>query len=190
VAYAIELFLDPRTDRTIHDLWKEIAVAGVSSYMLDTDSTPHLTLSVCDSLDPIAFRPALEELASQMAPFRLVFSSLGVFKAADSVVFLAPVVTAPLLSLHAAMHEVLERFTATPWAHYLPERWVPHCTLAMKLLPMQVGSALQYCKLDLPIFGRAQEIALVEFFPVRTVYRMALGPGEEGRRGRAANMPE
>lgn len=182
--YAVELFLDGRSSATLRGLWERIA--PISSYLLDSGGIPHLTLAVCDSFDPFAAREALEGFAREVSPFRIVYSSVGVFMAEDTVVFLAPVVTSEMLDVQHRMLDLLERYTASVWAHYHLGRWVPHSTLAMKLLPAQAGTVLEACRgsaLGLPLFARAEALALVEFHPVRTVYEFALGSRDSGRAG-------
>jgi len=48
------------------------------------------------------------------------------------VVFLAPVVTAELLEIHRSFHEGLEARYILSDSYYLPERWVPHCTISQE----------------------------------------------------------
>ena len=55
--------------------------------------------------------------------------------------FLAPVVTAPLLAVHVRLNDVLQERGIVQWPHYLPGSWVPHCTLAMNVTPAELSAA-------------------------------------------------
>jgi 2'-5' RNA ligase len=74
---------------------------------------------------------------------RLDLHALGTFPGSEGVLFLATTVDAELLAQHRRVSEVLAGGWVEPWQHYLPGRWVPHCTLTQRLDHDQVVNALR-----------------------------------------------
>lgn len=136
VAYAIELFFDEQADTAVRRLWHRLAASGLPS--LETlghgRHRPHVSLTVLETAPP----PAVVDVRRLPA---LRFSTLGTFDGGGGVLFLAPVVTAPLLAVHARLDDVLREQGIVRWPHYLPGSWVPHCTLAMNLTPAELSAA-------------------------------------------------
>ena len=173
--FAVELFLDAAADAAVRAIWRALADAGVLRTMLDIGSHPHVSLADSEDLDAERFRPVLEAFARETRPLECSLASVGVFPTDEGVVFLAPVVTRQLLALHRAFHARCSAFGAEASAYYRPGNWVPHCTLAMGVAPAAVPEAVRVC-LDagVPIRGRFERVALVEFRPVRVVYAFDL----------------
>ena len=173
--FAIELFLDPDADAAVRSVWRALADAGVSRTMLDAGSQPHVSLADSRDLDVERFRPVLEAFARETPPLECSLASVGAFPTEEGVVFLAPVATRELLELHQAFHERLGEFGARSSAYYRPGNWVPHCTLAMGAARTAMAEAVTLClDMALPIRGRFERVALVEFRPVKVVYAFDL----------------
>jgi 2'-5' RNA ligase len=125
----------------------------------ELEHPPHLTLSV---LPEDAERPGLElavfGVAVGWGTLPLVLAGLGLFPGEAPVIWAAPVPTAPLLALHAAMNASLARFGVHP--HYRPGAWVPHVTLGE-------GRHLGDASLAWhgPIEARLERVELVAFPP-------------------------
>ena len=49
--YAVELLFDAEGETRVRCVWKALKAAGLSSYMVDSESRPHITLAVYDSLE-------------------------------------------------------------------------------------------------------------------------------------------
>ncbi|MHC4819653.1 MAG: 2'-5' RNA ligase family protein, partial [Planctomycetota bacterium] len=84
-------------------------------------------------------------------------------------------VTDDLLELHRRWH------AASPGSneHYLPGRWVPHCTVGILLEGPALSEALEAARSALPIRGRFGELALITFerhalTPVECLVRLPL----------------
>jgi len=174
--YALDLLLDPATDASIRSAWDVVVAAGIAPAPPDSGNFPHVTLGVCDDADVAKIAEPLRELAAATDPMAIMFSSVGVFPGHEPVIFLAPVVTAELLDLHARFHALFSRYVTRPWEHYEPGRWVPHCTLAMKFAPARTAEALAACTMALPIRARLEQISLVTFYPARFALCYPLGP--------------
>ena len=131
---------------------------------------PHLSLAVYDDLeeDELAtIADMLDALASRWRPLRIELASLGVFPTEENVLFLAPVVTQDLLATHAAYHRLAAGLRASCWPHYLPDAWVPHCTLAMFWPSAALLAILEQLKATWkPLSGTAQSLALIRVEPL------------------------
>jgi 2'-5' RNA ligase len=110
-----------------------------------------------------------------------VLASAGTFPGPEGAVFLAPVVDDALLGVHREWHAL----APGGMEHYRPGAWVPHCTVGFRLA--DAGTAAAVARAALPIRGRFERIALVEFepratAPVRSLVERPLGPTSAARR--------
>lgn len=135
---SIEVTFDAETDAAIRAEWAALSAAGLPSLASHTGSSnrPHLTLAAGAALaDSVALRSCFAGL-----PLRVRFGGLVVFGAGGRRFVLARQVVAAgaLLELHRRVH------AAAPGAveQTLPDRWVPHVTLARRLDPAGIGTAL------------------------------------------------
>ena len=88
---------------------------------------PHVSLTVTESLGDADLTVLSGTLANRQPVLDLYVQ--GTFPG-DGALFFSVVVTAELLNLHRSVHESLREQPVQHWPHYLPDRWVPHCTLA------------------------------------------------------------
>ena len=56
--------------------------------------------------------------------------SVGMFTDSRTV-FASPVMTSAMYRFQHELHACMQGFDTKGWEWYLPERWVPHCTLAL-----------------------------------------------------------
>jgi 2'-5' RNA ligase len=166
MAFAIELFFDPRSETRLRRLISSLRETRIGGTVLieDVRARFHITLAVCDEVDEPAICAALEEIATGTPSLPVILSSLGLFPGAETVMFLAPVVEQEMLDVHRRVHEALPGFSESPWKLYGPGRWVPHCTLALKLPRDGVQKALDHLmQSTFPITGELIEIGVSEF---------------------------
>ncbi len=177
MGYAIELFYDDEAEQAVRKVWDGIGTALGKRSLSELGARPHVSLAVYgDDLDTTGFPEQLLEFARSIDPFDFTLSSLGTFPGQERVVFLAPVVTRRLLTVHARFHEVFSKHDNVGMGYYLPGNWVPHCTVAIDLSSAEVTAALAYCREAFqPISGRFQEIGLVEFRPVKELFTCGFG---------------
>lgn len=147
---ALELYLDTDATRRIRVLWDALESEGVQSLrsLLEQRHRPHVSLAVAPRLDP-------EQVATALAgmrvapPLRLSFQHVGQF--VGRVLWLGPTPTAELLAHQAAVHDRLTRAGVALAEHYHPGRWVPHCTLSMRVPNALMAVAVRRCLEVLPI---------------------------------------
>ena len=164
--FAVELYFDPSIEKRIRDAWKAIDAAGISDSMLKGGYRPHVSLGVCDQLEPNLLAQELSTFAASIAPFALLFSSIGTFPTSEGVVFLGVTVTEQLLNVHARFHEIFKKYAQEQREYYTVGRWVPHCTLAFGLSEHEIAETVTICRrIPLPISTEVKEIGMVKVSP-------------------------
>ncbi len=171
MGFAAELNFDPESDAAVRELWRRLADAGISSFMLDVDAEPHISLTVfdetCGDFSLTIARQVVNDFASTCPPFEFKLSAVGCFPTNEGVVYLAPIVTPELLNAHAGFHRRLAEAGLRSHAYYRPGNWIPHCSVAAQLAAHSVGDAVELCRsMDLFNPGRFESVALVEYRPV------------------------
>ncbi|WP_416905486.1 2'-5' RNA ligase family protein [Micromonospora echinospora] len=158
---ALELYLDTDATRRIRVLWEALEAEGVQSlrYLLDQRHRPHVSLAVAPRLDPEQVAGALAGL-TVAAPLRLSFQHAGQF--VGRVLWLGPTPTPELLAHHAEVHARLTRAGVGLSEHYQPGRWVPHCTLSMRVPNALMAAAVRRCLEVLPIDARVVGAAVTD----------------------------
>ncbi|MEU1686605.1 2'-5' RNA ligase family protein [Micromonospora sp. NPDC005707] len=147
---ALELYLDIDATRRIRVLWDALEAEGVQSMrsLLEQRHRPHVSLAVAPRLDPHRVAEALDGMVVA-APLRLEFQHAGQF--VGRVLWLGPAPTPELLAHHGAVHERLARAGIGLVEHYQPGRWVPHCTLSMRVPNTLMAAAVRRCLEVLPV---------------------------------------
>lgn len=164
--FAITLCLDPASAGVVEAMWRTLHERGIDSDRHRLGYPPHISLAICpddarrDRLD------AALALASDWSALPVTLSGLGIFAAATSILWVAPVVTAELLARHAAILGALEGEEIDPYYH--AGVWVPHITLAESLADpaAAVAAVLPMCR---PVPGLLDRIDLIRFRPVETL---------------------
>lgn len=168
---AVELRFDQDAERAVFGVWEAVRAVSGSGILFDLRARPHVSLAV----HPEGVRGPLEDAVARFraAPAPFALASAGTFPGDEGAVFLAPVMDEALLRLHRDWHAL------GPGGHeyYRPGAWVPHCTVGIRL--PDVAPAVALARAALPIRGRYESIALIEFdpglgAPVRTLVERPL----------------
>ena len=177
MGYAVELYYDPVSEQAVREIWDGLGAALGRPSLSRLGARPHVSLAVySEGLDTAGLQESLPGFAQSISPFNFRLSSVGTFSGQEGVVFLAPVVTRRLLAIHGRFHEVFSRYDGHAADYCRPGNWVPHCTVAIDLVAVEVKEAVGYCREAFrPISGRFQEIGLVEFRPVEERFTCRLG---------------
>ncbi|GGN14556.1 2'-5' RNA ligase [Actinoplanes campanulatus] len=146
---AIELYLDVDTTRRVRNLWRALDAEGIPSLgSLHQKHRPHLSLAAAHRIDPHAVAEALSGF--QVArPLPLSIDFVGQF--VGRVLWLGVTVTEDLLSHHRAVHDRLSAAGVEIWDHYRPGRWVPHCTISLRVPNPVMAPAVRRCLEYLPL---------------------------------------
>ncbi|QLQ36135.1 2'-5' RNA ligase family protein [Micromonospora robiginosa] len=127
----VELICSEELDAGVRAAWSRLAAAGLPSLAANTHPTnrPHLTLASVDEFPPGAER-RLGDLFDAALPLPVRLGRLEVLDGSAPLVWLVRP-TPQLVALHGAVWDVLAEATGPhPW--HLPDRWVPHLSLALR----------------------------------------------------------
>ncbi|RAO36688.1 hypothetical protein ONO23_01745 [Micromonospora noduli] len=158
---AVELYLDPDATRRIRVLWDALEAEGVQSMrsLLEQRHRPHVSLMVAPRFDPEQVAEALQGTVVA-APLRLDFQHAGQF--VGRVLWLGPAPTPELLAHHRLVHDRLAGAGIALAEHYQPGRWVPHCTLSMRVPNTLMAAAVRRCLEVLPLAATVVGAALTD----------------------------
>lgn len=163
--YAIELYLDNKSSEIIKSIREDLRSSKIN---VDEGTDPHITLAIYDNFKLDIFTEKLKQFSDRLSSEDVTFSSMGIFVLERPVLFLAPVVTKILLSIHSDFYGYFKKYNEKAWDYYKPGSWVPHCTLGIELTWEMVKRANDIIKdLTLPIHGRLEKIGILEFKPNR-----------------------
>ena len=163
--YAIVLYFDNTTNKIIGNMIERTAVLSGNSYMLDINIPPYVTLGCFFSDEQANLYERVESFAKGVTPFEVTFHTIGAFE--PYVLFASPIKDAYLAELNNSLHELLlDNYEPAENANYLPDRWMPHCSLAVKLDAEQFAQAkVIESEIDLPFTALVTKIALAKCNP-------------------------
>lgn len=168
MGFAIEMFFDKKTEGILLEYWKSLYETGLSKELYESGSRPHISLAVYNDIDLDALNNRLPILLEGKKPFELRFESVGIFPTDPSVVFLAPGMTDNLYEIHKEYHTVMTDFLEKEWSYYLPNKWVPHCAMAMGVPRESVSEVVDHIMNDFRQCSfTIEEVGIVEFRPVK-----------------------
>lgn len=146
---AIELYLDVDTTRRVRTLWRALEEDGIPTLgSLNARHRPHLSLAAARRIDPGPVAAALDGVPLGRG-MTLQLDFVGQF--IGRVLWLGVTPTAELLGLHHAVHDRLAAQGVEVWEHYRPGRWVPHCTVSMRVPNPLMAPAVRRCLEYLPM---------------------------------------
>jgi 2'-5' RNA ligase len=172
MGFAVEMYFDERSTQIIQRIWQDI-----DSINLKLNASPHISLSLHENVDIELIKQILESFTSQHQKISINIPSISTFLAEEGILFLAPVVTEPLLNLHKEFHHLLKISGIESQYNYKPGNWVPHCTLDMELGKVDLQQKYMTCR-DLEKMSDVtlESIGLVYFRPVTEFFRFSLQP--------------
>jgi len=173
VPYAVEFALDDRAGGVVRDVWRELSATGVT-WMSTSGAEPHVSLGIWETIEREPFVAELARFAAETPCIDVTFEAVGMFP--GSAIYLRPVPNATLDAVQRQLHLRFAALGGNAWQYYLPGTWVPHCTVAMEFPPERTAEARAIVeRLPLPLTGRLECAALIEFRPVRELARYPLG---------------
>ncbi|NIA13096.1 MAG: hypothetical protein GWP08_03365 [Nitrospiraceae bacterium] len=171
MGYAVELLLREDESQAIRRLF-----STTGSVLAAIGTAPHISLAVFDDVDVPKLTSIVRAFAADLSPLTVRFSSVGVFPGVENVVFLAPVVTAPLLAAHAVLHTQLQGEGLSCDPNYVPCAWVPHCAITVEEPIAQTLETIRHVH-DANVLGEytISTVGVVEFRPLVTLSVFDLG---------------
>lgn len=158
---ALELYLDVDATRRVRTLWRALEAEGIPSMesLLQSRHRPHVSLAAARRLSPDEVAPALDGLPVGRG-LRLSMDFVGQF--VGRVLWLGITPTAELLTHHQAVHDRLAASAIDVWDLYRPGRWVPHCTISMRVPNAQMAQAVRRCLEVLPLTATVTGAAITD----------------------------
>ena len=159
---------------------REIAAATGNNYMLDNSVPPHLSLGLFHAEEEKTgkmvklFEQFAKGLKSEGGNLSLNFTGPDNF--ADKVIFLSVSRDEPLMKLNRDQHQLfLPHFEAGDNRNYLPENWVPHIALAVKLAGQQFEKGFEVAKnFPLPKSAKITSATLARCNPYNEIVKISL----------------
>lgn len=163
MADALELFFDAGSEAAVRAMWGNLEARGLRSMATTSHGRhrPHVSLTVADRITPAQAKAAVEPLRGAN-DLSLRLGSVAVFPGRQGVLYLSVVPTLRLLRLHREVHASLVGAGVESGRHYLPDAWVPHCTLAQGLTQEEVTSAVRAVKRQRPIEADVVSVGIVD----------------------------
>lgn len=128
--YAIELFFDRKLEKKLYKLAKRVADKKLSTKFLEWKTRPHVTLACFNDVDEEKCINQLKLFAQTHSQMPACLSSIGMFNDTRTI-FASPVMTESMYEFQRELHKYMQGFDTKGWEWYLPNSWVPHCTLAL-----------------------------------------------------------
>lgn len=175
--YAIELYFDRETERRLNELAKKVAEEKISTKFLEWKTRPHLTLACWNDVEEAECIEKLRLFAGNHSAMPAQIDSVGMFPDTKTI-FVSPVMNRGMYQFQQELHESMSDFDAKGWEWYYPDRWVPHCTMALTREDDE-DAFFRASKLLLRKFqkmsGKFVSIGLVKItFPVEEIFTIDL----------------
>ena len=130
--YAVTLEFDKETEKRIQELIDEVAKTTGCDYMKKSNIPPHVTVSALVSDNEEALLSEMDSIAETMNKDFIWFANIGVFN--PLVIYLGPVMNEFLQNTCRTVNERLLKYAEVGnRGRYLPNQWVPHAGIAVKL---------------------------------------------------------
>ena len=167
--YAVTLEFDKETEYKIQELIDEVAKAAGCDYMKQSKIPPHVTVSALVSDNEEALLLEMESIAETMKKGAVWFASIGVFN--PLVIYLSPVMNEFLQNTCRTVNErLLKHAEVGNRGRYLPNQWVPHAAIAVKLTPEALKEAFAIVQEKYNAFGAtAEKIVLARAEPYEEI---------------------
>lgn len=155
MVHSVELTFDTDTDAAVRQVWEDLSAAGVRSQAghRSASNRPHATLTVADRMEETvnaALRTVLDRL-----PMPCTIGAPMLFGGRTFTLVRLLVPSPELLALHAEVDWACRPHMPNgALAHADPGQWTPHVTLARRVRPDQLATALTVKSVGRDIRGR------------------------------------
>ncbi|MBI5035444.1 MAG: 2'-5' RNA ligase family protein [Chloroflexi bacterium] len=159
-------------------LWKlfetEYGSVGVQSF-----DYPNVTFQVGKCQDVARLANAIPALVRPLQPFEIIVDGLVRFESYEKAIFLRVQLTEELRRIHKIVSQLLGQYCENLIDYYLPEKWIPHITVAMTdLTPEQFKRAMHdlrdYCPYYRQTLSNLTLVRVLETGRIEIVMSVAL----------------
>lgn len=173
--YAVVLYFDEKSSEKLNEGIRKISDVSNNHYMVDVRIPPHITIAAFSCEDPTRLLKKVGDFAGQIMPFSVEFDRTGAF--GTRVLFASPIKDEWLKKINEKVHELLLwEFEPADNENYIPQNWIPHCALAVRLAEEQFLAAKEI-QMDFPLTARVQRIALAKCNPYKEIESWELEKG-------------
>ena len=167
IDYAVTLEFDKETENKIQEMIDEVARATRCDYMKQSKIPPHVTVSALVSDNEAALHFEMENIAASMQKGSVFFANIGIFN--PLVIYLGPVMNEFLQDTCRTVNERLLQYASVGnRGRYMPNQWVPHTAIAVKLTSDALKEAFAIVQKKFSAFGAtAERIVLARAEPYK-----------------------
>lgn len=154
--YAVTLEFDKETETKIQRLIDEVSEKTGCDYMKRSNIPPHVTVSGLVSDQEEALLAEMEKVAQTISKSSIWFANIGVFN--PLVIYLGPVMNEFLQNTCRTVNDRLLKYAEVGnKGRYLPNQWVPHAGIAVKMNPEALKEAFAIVQREFEAFGATAE---------------------------------
>ena len=128
--YAVELYFDKKTEKRLSDMAQKVADEKISTRFLEFKKRPHITLACFNNADEESCIKKLKKFAENHQIMPAYIGSIGMFTDTKTI-FVSPIMNSSMFGFQRELFEYLKDFDTKGYEWYYPDRWVPHCALAL-----------------------------------------------------------
>ena len=163
--YAVTLEFDKETENKIQEMIDEVARVPGCDYMKQSKIPPQITVSALVSDNEETLLSEMESIAETMTKDFIWFANIGIFN--PFVVYLGPVMNEFLQNTCRTVNERLLQYADVGnRGRYLPNQWVPHAAIVVKLTLDAIKEAFAIVQEKFTAFGAtAEKIVLARAEP-------------------------
>jgi hypothetical protein len=170
MAFGIALTFDAQLDARVRQVWRQFEAAGVGKTPGQLGESPHVTFSLFPSGNPKKLIELAEATPIFDAGVKLV--PFGAFFGDSHALYYNVVLSRGLLEAHAKHYKILIEYGLNHDPVYEPGNILFHCTMAVDIAREQFFEGIDICIMNpKTLEGRAEQMELFEYFPVKNIYR-------------------
>lgn len=160
--YAIELVFDDESQKVINELRTKLNNNGVHDEAVKLN---HVSIGDYKSDNIEELKNRVIEFSKTIKPFELSLVSVGTFMTKENVLFFEPVMTDELFDVHKRFIEYMKDFDGELNQYYDINKWMPHCTIAIRLSDEELLKGIKFLKeiIKLPIKATVDKIDIINY---------------------------
>lgn len=170
MSYSTELYFDQDSENKIKEYLNIIKREGIENLFYNLGALPHISLAVYnDNIDHLELIKNLEKF--RLNKVKISFKNIGYFCSNENAIFLCPKINYELLDLHKSYHEEFKEYIKNEGEYYLPENWIPHCSIAFEVSNEDFIKTIRILKNDFePIDVTIEKIGFIRSRPIEKLY--------------------
>lgn len=163
--FAVTLEFDKQSETMMQEMIDEVARVTGCDFMKQQNVPPHVTVCCLEGENEAVLLSEMEEIAAYMSKSAVRYANIGVFN--PLVIYLGPIMNEFLQNTCRTVNERLLQYAEVGnKGNYLPNHWVPHAGIAVKLTPEALKEAFSIVQEKFrPFEAMAERIVLAKAEP-------------------------